>query len=139
MLTPEGCAAHRGRLWDSLPEPCDVLVITTPESLVYFANYVPSPFVFNTVESAAALVLRPDRAVLIGDNLLQPFLDSSCVDEVVTLEWYTGQKSAPSRRLSLLDELVSRHLPARPGTCIGVESRWLGADSGIEASGFSIT
>jgi Xaa-Pro aminopeptidase len=104
------------------------LVITTPESLVYFANYDPSPFVFNTVESAAALVLRPDRSTLIGDNLLQPFLDSSCVDEVVTLEWYTGKKSASCRRLSLLDALYKDHLPAEPGKTIGVESRWLGAD-----------
>ena len=129
MLTPEGCAARRGRLWNSLPEPCDALLLTTPESLVYFANYAPSPFVFNTVESAAALVLRPDRATLIGDNLLRPFLDSSCADEVVTLEWYTGKQSAPCRRLSLFDELVARHLPAGGGRCLGVESRRLGAQS----------
>ena len=60
----------------------DALVITSPESLVYYANYAPSPFVFNTVESAAALVLLPDRSILIGDNLLQTFLDRSFVDEV---------------------------------------------------------
>jgi Xaa-Pro aminopeptidase len=133
MLTAEGCAARRRRLWSLVPEHCDALVITSPESLVYFANYAPSPFVFNTVESAAVLVLWPDRAVLIGDNLLGPFLDSSCVDEVVTLEWYSGKKPAPSRRLSLFDALHKDHLPRLPGKTIGVESRPVGADTDLEA------
>lgn len=122
MLTREGCAARRRKLWASLPKACDALVLTAPESLIYFANFVPSPFVFNTVESLAALVLLPDRVILMGDNLLGPFLDFSHVDEVVTLEWYTGKKSAPSRRLSLMNELWSRHVPAGPSTCLGVES-----------------
>ncbi len=130
MLTSEGCAARRRRLWDSLPQPCDALVITEPESLIYLASYAPSPFVFNTVESAAALVLWPGRSVLIGDNLLKPFLDRSCVDEVVTLEWYSGKKPARGRRFSLLKELFFRYLPGGKGTRIGVESRWVGAHSG---------
>ena len=113
-----------------LPEPCDTLVLTTPESLVYFANYAPSPFVFNTVESAAALVLRPDRATLIGDNLLRPFLDASCVDEVIALEWYTGKKSAPGRQSAVLDELRSHLLPNASGSRIGAESLFLGAATG---------
>ena len=107
-LTPEGCAARRDRLWQALPEPCDVLVITAPESLVYLANYAPSPFVFNSVEAAAALVLWPDRSILIGDNLLQPFLERSCVDEVVDLDWYTGRKSAPPRRIRLAEGVAEQ-------------------------------
>ena len=107
-LTPEGCAARRERLWKSLPEPCDALVITTPESLVYLANYEPSPFVFNTAEAAAALLLWPDRSILIGDNLLQPFLDQACVDEVVCVEWYTGKKSAPPRRGVLVQAITEQ-------------------------------
>ena len=59
MLTSEGCASRRKRLWESLPEACDALIVTAPESLIYLANYAPSPFVFNTVESAAALVMLP--------------------------------------------------------------------------------
>ncbi len=125
-LTPEGCAARRERLWQALPEPCDVLVITEPESLIYLANYAPSPFVFNTVESAAALVLWPDRSILIGDNLLQPFLDRSCVDEVVDLDWYTGRKSAPPRRIRLA-EGVAKQLSLRSAHRFGVESLGLGS------------
>src|SRR5271165_2497205 len=120
-LTPEGCAARRKRLWQVLPEPCDVLVITEPESLSYLAGYAPSPFVFNTVESAAALVLWPDRSILIGDNLLRPFLDQSCVDEVVELDWYTGRKSAPLRRTRLA-EGVAEQLSMRTAHRFGVES-----------------
>src|SRR5437764_9862884 len=113
-LTALGCAQRRERLWKYVGDRdgADSLIITSPESLVYFANYAPSPFVFNTVESSAALVLFPDRSILIGDNLLQTFLDRSLVDEVVCLEWYTGKKSAPPRRLTLtgavLDQLPSR-------------------------------
>lgn len=137
MMSFEGCAKRRERLWESLPESCDALVITTPESLIYFAGYAPSPFVFNTVESTAALVLWPDRAVLIGDNLLRPFLDESRVDEVVALEWYTGKKSAPSRRDALLDEVCLRRLPDSTGARIGVEHRWPGipANSGAQILG----
>jgi Xaa-Pro aminopeptidase len=130
MLTSEGCTARRKRLWDSLPDPCDVLVLTEPESLVYYASYYPSPFVFNTVESTAALVLRPNRSILIGDNLLRTFLDACFVDEAVALEWYTGKKPARGRRSSLFKELVFRFLPEGKGTRIGVESRWLGVHSG---------
>ena len=121
MLTSEGCAARRKRLWESLPEECDVLVITTPESLIYFANYVPSPFVFNTVESAAALVMRPDRAILVADNLVKPFLDRSWADEVLGPEWYTAKKSAPPRR-ERLASAVSDLLPAGRECRLGVES-----------------
>ena len=125
-LTPEGCAARRDRLWQAQPEPCDVLVITAPESLVYLANYAPSPFVFNSVEAAAALVLWPDRSILIGDNLLQPFLERSCVDEVVDLDWYTGRKSAPPRRIRLA-EGVAEQLSLRSAHRLGVESLGLGS------------
>src|SRR3954453_16135157 len=104
-LTAMGCAKRRERLWKYVGDAdgAGALVITSPESLVYYANYAPSPFVFNTVESAAALVLLPEKSILIGDNLLRPFLDRSFVDEVVCLEWYTGKKSAPPRRLGLAE------------------------------------
>ncbi len=102
-------------------EGADALIITSPESLVYYANYAPSPFVFNTVESAAALVLLPERSILIGDNLLQTFLDRSFADEVICLEWYTGKKSASPRRLSLAGAVLEQLLSKVNGV-IGIES-----------------
>jgi Xaa-Pro aminopeptidase len=120
MLTREGTTARRARLWRSLPGPCDAVVITTPEGLTYLSGYAPSPLVFNTVESAAALLLLGDRSILIGDNLLRPFLDRSHADEIVSLEWYTGRKSAGARRLSILRAIHDR-LPTQ-GCRLGVES-----------------
>ena len=52
MLTAEGCASRRERLWKSLPSECDVLIVADPSHLTYFAGYAPSPFVFRTVECA---------------------------------------------------------------------------------------
>ena len=75
MLTAEGCAARRERLWEALPAPCDVLVVGDPSHLIYFAGYVPSPFVFRTVESGALLLLEPGRATLVADDMLGPFLE----------------------------------------------------------------
>src|SRR5262249_26247689 len=101
MLTSEGCHARRRRLWDAVPEDVGTLVLTAPESLIYLPNYAPSPFVFNTVESAAVLIMHRDRTVLLADNLLRAFLDLSFANEVVALEWYTGKKSAPPRQQRL--------------------------------------
>src|SRR5262245_64593793 len=128
MLTSEGCAARRKRLWESLTEACDTLIFTQPESLIYLANYVPSSFSFHAVESTAALILWPDRAILLGDNLLSPFLDRSHVNDVVTLDWYTGKRSAGHRRVNLLEALFER-LPQGSGSRIGVESPW--PDAGL--------
>jgi Xaa-Pro aminopeptidase len=119
MLTAEGCAGRRARLVDACPS-CDAWLLTTPESLAYLAGYVPSPFVFNPVESAAALFLTAERSVLFADNLLRVFSDRCHVDEVVSLEWYTGRKSAPPRRQSLA-QAVEAQLPGGIRT-LGVEA-----------------
>jgi Xaa-Pro aminopeptidase len=122
-LTAMGCAQRRERLWKYVGDRhgANALIITSPESLIYYANYAPSPFVFNTVESAAALVLLPERSILIGDNLLKTFLDRSFADEVIRLEWYTGKKSAPPRRLGLAEAVRGQLLPRASGP-VGIES-----------------
>ena len=102
MLTAEGCAARRERLWEALPSACDVLIVGDPSHLIYFAGYVPSPFVFRTVESGALLLLEPGRATLVADDMLGPFLEQAFVDERVAPTWYDGQHSAPYRRGQLV-------------------------------------
>ena len=77
MLTAEGCAARRKRLWDALPTPCDALILGDPQSLIYFANYYPSPFLFRVSDASAVLILEPDRATLVADSMLKPFLDKA--------------------------------------------------------------
>ncbi len=120
MLTKEGCAARRERLWKALPGACDLLVVGDPSHLIYFAGYVPSPFVFRTTESGAILLLQRDRTTLVGDDMLTPFLERAFVDRVVAPVWYDGTHSAPNRRRQLV-ETALRHLTTIPGRRIGVE------------------
>ena len=120
MLTAEGCAARRERLWKALPSACDVLVVGDPSHLIYFADYVPSPFVFRTVESGALLLLEPERATLVADDMLGPFLDKAIVDERVAPVWYDGKHSAPYRRGQLVASALGR-LAKIPGQRVGVE------------------
>jgi Xaa-Pro aminopeptidase len=120
MLTAEGCAKRRGRLWKALPSDCDALILADPAHLTYFAAYDPSPFVFRTVESSAVLLLEPDRATLIGDDMLGPFLEKAHVDEVVAPVWYDGRHSAPHRRSHLAKSALDR-LTKTPGHRIGAE------------------
>jgi Xaa-Pro aminopeptidase len=120
MLTVQGCKSRRDRLFAALPSPCDFLVIGDPSHLVYFANYVPSPFEFRTVESSAILILEPTRSTLIADNLLQPYLEKAHVDEVVAPTWYDGSKPTSPRRSQLVESTLT-HLEKVSGGRIGVE------------------
>jgi Xaa-Pro aminopeptidase len=112
MLTHEGCAARRARLWQALPAPCDVLILGDPKHLIYFANYAPSPFAWRSVDATALLLLEPDRATIVADNLVQPFLDRAQVEEVVAPIWYEMKRSASHRQgvpvRSALDRLAGR-------------------------------
>ncbi len=120
MLTAEGCAARRERLWKALP-PCDVLIVGDPSHLIYFAGYVPSPFVFRTVESSALLILEPGRATLVGDDMLGPYLDKAFADEVVAPTWYDGQHAAKGRRRGMLVASALDRLAKISGKRIGID------------------
>jgi Xaa-Pro aminopeptidase len=97
-----------------------VLIVGDPSHLTYFAGYSPSPFVFRTVESGALLLLEPDRATLVADDMLEPILEQTFVDERVAPIWYDGQHSAPYRRGQLAKTTLDR-LASMPGHRIGVE------------------
>lgn len=120
MLTQDGCASRRRRLFKALAEPCDLVVVGDPAHLMYFAGYAASPFVFRTAESTALLVIEPERATLIGDDMLAPFLEQAHVDRVVAPAWYDGQTAAPYRRGLVVDETVKR-LAEIKGQRLGVE------------------
>ena len=119
MLTSEGCAAPTRRALGSLPEPA------TPWSSRRRRAWSTSrttsrPRSSSTRSSRRGPGDAPDRSILVGDNLLRPFLDRSCVDEVICLEWYTGKSSAPPRR-GLCRGLPRTSL-VRP--FVSVSSRW---------------
>jgi Xaa-Pro aminopeptidase len=131
MLTASGCAARRERLWEALPQPCDALILGDPQSLIYFANYAPSPFVFRSYDAAALLVLQPGKATLIADRMVRAYLDRAHVDEVIAPVWYDGHSSAPHRKALLVDT-ANDVLAAVQGGRFGVESASLPA--GIRGS-----
>jgi Xaa-Pro aminopeptidase len=120
MLTSEGCATRRQRLWTRLPAECDFVLLADPQSLIYFANYEPSPFVFRTSDAAALLVLRPDRAILVADSMVQPYLDEAHVDAVSGPTWYDGKSSAPHRQAMLVRSTLDV-LANTSGTRVGYE------------------
>jgi Xaa-Pro aminopeptidase len=120
MLTAEGCAGRRARLWQSLPAECDILIVGDPAHLIYFADFAPSPFVFRTVESGALLLLEPGRATLVADDMVGPFVERALVDERIAPVWYDGRHSAPYRRGQLVHSALGR-LAAIAGRRIGVE------------------
>jgi Xaa-Pro aminopeptidase len=120
MLTAQGSAARRERLFGALPAPCDFLIVGDPSHLVYFANYRPSPFEFRTTESSALLLLEPGRSTLIADNLLGPFLDRAHADEVVAPTWYDGSKPTEPRQVQLVESTLAR-LAKLAGHRVGVE------------------
>ena len=120
MLTAQGCAARRERLWRALPAECDLLIVGDPSHLIYFAAFVPSPFVFRSVESGALLILEPGRATLVADDMLGPFLDHAFADQVVAPSWYDGIHSAVHRRRRLVESTLDR-LATMPGKRVGVE------------------
>lgn len=107
MLTPEGCAARRQRLWDALPKACDVLILADPQSLVYFANFYLTPFVFRTCDASGILILEPGKATLVTDRMVKAAANQAHVDEVVAPTWYDGKHSAPHRRELLTDTALN--------------------------------
>lgn len=121
MLTAEGCAGRRERLWKVLPKECDALVVADPSHLTYFAGYTPSPFVFRTVESGALLILEPGRATLVADSMLGPYVERAHVDDRYAPTWYDGNHAAPYRRGLLVQSALDR-LRRIAGRRIGLES-----------------
>ncbi len=120
MLTAQGCAARRDRLWQALPGACDALIVGEPAHLVYFANHDPTPFEFRTNESAALLLMEPGQATLIADNLLGTEIGKALVDAHVAPVWYDGTGPTRPRRGQLVETALSA-LAKVPGNRIGVE------------------
>ena len=129
MLTAEGCAARRARLWGAVPADCDALIVGDPSHLVYFAGYAPSPFVFRTVESAALLLLEPGRATLVADNLLGPFLERAHADEVSSPSGTPASSSTPHRRALVVNAARWTGWPAARGA--GSAWSWRASPPGV--------
>lgn len=121
MLTDHGCRERRERFWSSVPEDVEWAVVTDPAHLVYFANFFPSPFVFNSQRAGAALLLgRDGTAALVADNVQQSFLDAAFATEKIASLWYRCVESA-SRRDELLVRTLLDRVRVSGGRSFGVE------------------
>src|SRR3974390_2417552 len=109
MLTEEGCRVRRERLWNETPSHVEWIVVSEPKHLIYFANFVPSPFVFNSQGAAAALILgRDGSAILVADNVQEPFLNDAFASEKVSPLWYRCVESAGHRTELLVSAALER-------------------------------
>src|SRR5579872_7331820 len=107
MLTESGCASRRERLWNLVDCELDWVIVTEPRHLTYFANFHPSPFVFNSQGAAAGLILgRDGSAILVADNVQAPFADLAFATRKKTPVWYRCVESAGHRAQLLVDSLL---------------------------------
>ncbi len=121
MLTEEGCRARRQRLWNETASHVEWIVISEPRHLIYFANFAPSPFVFNSQGAAGALLLgRDGSAVLVADNVQEPFLNEAYADAKVSPLWYRCVESA-GHRTELLVAATLERLQNCGGASFGYE------------------
>lgn len=127
MLTAEGCRARRERLWTSLEDPQDLILIGDAAHQMYFANYWADPFVFRSANAASVLILPRDRpSTLVADSMVHAYAERAHVDVVSVPVWYDGKHTAPARG-PLLVENVLKVVEELAGKRIGVESACLPA------------
>ncbi|MBD3672159.1 MAG: aminopeptidase P family protein [Planctomycetaceae bacterium] len=126
MLTEQGCKQRRKRLWESLSETIEWVLIADPRHVHYFANYWVHPLSFSTSERGLLLLERDGKATLFEDNFTGKSIKPTKphVDRIVTEDWYDHTHSVINRDHALFAALktVSEHLYGRPGA---IEAEWL--------------
>jgi len=125
MLTKEGCASRRRRLWESVPADVEWLLIADPRHVHYLSNFWVHPLSFSAGERGFLLLERDNGATLLGDNLaLRSSANDPHCDREIVETWYDHQHSARNRDEALVNALrqVATGLAGRPGL---VETEWL--------------
>ncbi len=132
MLTAEGCAARRSRLFAALPDECEWVLIADPRHVNYLSAFLVNPISFSTSERGFLLVERSGKATLLAENFSRR--SASCdpfVDDEVIASWYDHKHSVENRDhalFSLLDPVLDI-VEGRPGL---VEAEWLPAMAAAE-------
>ena len=122
MITEMGCRARRDRLWQQVDADLKWIVVTDPRHLTYFAGFAPSPFVFNTQGANGILILgRDGSAILVADNVQEPYINTAFVTERVMPVWYCCVEATGPRTDFLVKAALER-LARCDGAVIGYES-----------------
>ena len=114
MLTKQGCADRRARMWNALPDDVEWVLIADPRHVQYLANFWVQPLSFSGGERGLLLLERGGPATLIGDNFaIRSAAHEPHVDREVVERWYVV--NAGRWPLSLLLALpCSTFLPPTP-------------------------
>src|SRR5580704_4430551 len=89
MMTKEGCASRRRRLWESVPAEIQWLLVADPRHVNYLSNFWVHPLSFSAGERGLLLLERDNGATLFYDNMTSGSRahDAHFDREVVT-NWY---------------------------------------------------
>lgn len=98
MLTQEGCITRRERLWASLPDSVEWVLITNQRHVKYFSNIWVNPVSFSAGQSVWLHMERSGKVTALTDNFtLKSLSGEPFVDETVTEIWYDGKNSISNR------------------------------------------
>lgn len=98
MLTQEGCIKRRERLWASLPDYVEWVLITNQRHVKYFSNIWVNPVSFSAGQSVWLHMERSGKVTALADNFtLKSLSGEPFVDETVTEIWYDGKNSVSNR------------------------------------------
>ena len=98
MLTQEGCLKRRARLWSSLPDSVEWVLIANPRHVKYFSNIWVNPVSFSAGQTVWLHLERSGKATALADNFtLKSLIGEAFVDETVSEIWYDGKNSVENR------------------------------------------
>ena len=125
MLTQAGCLARRERLWNSIPEIADWVLVADPRHVQYLANFWVEPLSFSGGERGLLLLERSGQATLLADNFAfrsaahEPYIDREIIED-----WYDHRRSVRNRDHALRNAVrrIADELRERPGL---IEAEWL--------------
>ncbi|QDU46624.1 putative peptidase [Symmachiella dynata] len=125
MLTEAGCLARRARLWASVPESVEWLLVADPRHVYYLSNFLVNPYSFSGGERGLLLLERGGTATLCADNFtVRSAAGEHFVDRVIEETWYNHQHAVINRDHALFKalEAIDGHILGRNGA---VEAEWL--------------
>lgn len=98
MLTQDGCSIRRDRLWSTLPDSVEWVLVTNPRHVKYFSNIWVNPVSFSDGQSVWLHLDRSGKATALADNFtLKSLTGEAYVDETVSETWYDGKHSVENR------------------------------------------
>ena len=118
MLTAEGCLTRRHRLWNTLPEHIEWVLIADPRHVNYLSAFWVHPLSFAGGEHGLLLLERSGKATLLAENFARASTASDpFVDDEIIETWYDHQHSVINRDEALFNavKIAADRVRGRPG------------------------